>query len=334
MKIAYPGTVASQSGTFRSLHLRNYRVYFIGILISFVGQWMQSTAQSWVVLTELTDEDAAAIGITMALQFAPPLLLVGVTGWVADRFDRRTLIAITQSALLLISLAIGVLLLLDAMTLPVMLTLAFASGVVTAFDNPTRQAFVTDIVSNDNAANAVALNAMVFNVARLVGPAAAGVLLVAVDSGWVFVVNAATFVAMLVSLAAMRRAELVPQHRGPQMGRFADGFRYVRSRADLLVLFVMVFLIGAFGMNFAIYASTMALEFGHDADGFGILTSIFAIGSVSGALLLARRGRPQLRVVVLGTALFGLASFVSALMPGFWWYGLVLVLVGFSLSTV
>ena len=175
---------------FRSLSIFNYRVWFIGALVSNVGAWMQSTAQNWVVLTQLTDNDAAAMGVTMALQFAPPLLLVSVTGWVADRFDRRKLIMCTQSALLLLAVTLGVLLLSGAMTLPLMFGFALALGVVTAFDNPARQAFVSDLVSQENASNAVALNAASFNMARLIGPAAAGVMIVIVGTGWVFLVNA------------------------------------------------------------------------------------------------------------------------------------------------
>ena len=184
------------SATFRSLKLHNYRVWFIGAIVSNAGSWMQSTAQNWVVLTELTDADAAAVGITMALQFAPPLLLVPVTGWVADRFDRRKLLLLSQTILAFLALAIGVLLITNIMTLPIMLCFAAALGLVTAFDNPARQAFVSDLVGQENMSNAVALNSASFNVARLVGPALAGVLIIAVGTGWVFVINSGTFAAM------------------------------------------------------------------------------------------------------------------------------------------
>ena len=184
------------SAMFRSFSIFNYRVWFIGALVSNVGAWMQSTALSWVVLTQLTHNDAGAMGITMALQFAPPLLLVGVTGWVADRFDRRKLLMLTQSLLLVLGLTIGVLLLRGVMTLPLMLVFAVALGVVAAFDNPSRQAFVSDLVSQENASNAVALNAASFNTARMIGPAVAGIVIVAVGTGWVFLVNAVAFLAM------------------------------------------------------------------------------------------------------------------------------------------
>ncbi|QIG41165.1 MFS transporter [Microbacterium sp. 4R-513] len=318
---------------FRSFSVFNYRVWFFGALISNVGQWMQATALSWVVLTELTDNDAGAMGITMALQFAPPLLLVGVTGWVADRFERRKLLAVTQSLLLVLGVTIGILLLMGVMTLPLMYAFAFALGMVAAFDNPARQAFVSDVVSRENASNAVALNAASFNGARMIGPAVAGVVIVAVGTGWVFLVNGVTFLAMLVALVLIRPGELVPRSKNAGAGRLADGFRYVGKRPDLMVAFAMVFLLGAFGMNFPIFASTMAIEFGQEADGYGLLSSILAIGSLTGALLAARRDRARIRVVVAGTALFAVAGAVSAFMPTYWLYAVTLMVTGFAVVT-
>ncbi|MEW1835775.1 MFS transporter [Microbacterium oleivorans] len=318
---------------FRSFSVFNYRVWFIGALVSNVGAWMQATALSWVVLTQLTDNDATAMGVTMALQFAPPLLLVGVTGLVADRFDRRKLLFFTQGSLMVLGLTIGVLLLLGAMDLWTMYAFAFALGVVAAFDNPTRQAFVSDLVARENASNAVALNAASFNTARMIGPAVAGLVIVAVGTGWVFLVNALTFLAMLVALILIRPAELVPRPKLRSAARMADGLRYVGSRPDLVVTFIMVFLLGAFGMNFPILASTMALEFGQNADGYGVLSSILAIGSLAGALLAARRDRARLRLVILGLGLFAIASVLSAAMPVYIAYAATLMLIGFSTVT-
>jgi MFS family permease len=316
------------------LRLYNYRVWFIGALISNIGQWMQSTAQSWVVLTVLTDGDATAMGVTLALQFAPPLVLVGVTGWVADRFDRRIILFITQASLGLVSIAIGTLLITGVMTLPLMLCFAALTGVVTAFDNPSRQAFVSDLVAKEHAANAIALNAAGFNGARLIGPAVAGLVVVAIGGGWVFIVNAASFAATILALVLIRVRELSPRARADRSARLADGFRYVARRPDLAVLFVIVFVIGAFGMNFPIYASTMALEFGLNADGFGLLTSMFAVGSLAGALLAARRARARLRVVVIAALGFGVTSLVSAFMPVYAAYAAVIVVVGLFLVTL
>jgi len=319
---------------FRSFSVFNYRVWFIGALVSNIGAWMQATAISWVVLTELTDNDPAAMGVTMALQFGPPLLLVGVTGWVADRFDRRKLLMVTQGMLLLLGLAIGALIFAGVMTLPIMYTFAFALGVVAAFDNPARQAFVSDLVTRENASNAVALNAASFNGARMIGPAVAGIVIVAVGTGWVFVVNAFTFIGMLAALVLIRTDELIPRSKAPGSGRLADGFRYVAKRPDLIVTFAMVFLVGAFGMNFPIYASTMAIEFGQNADGFGLLSSILAIGSLAGALMAARRDKARIRVVIGGTLLFAVAAGVSAFMPTYWTYAATLMFTGFAVVTM
>ncbi|MDN3496819.1 MFS transporter [Planococcus sp. APC 4015] len=319
---------------FRSFSVFNYRVWFIGALVSNTGAWMQATALSWVVLTELTANDAGAMGVTMALQFAPPLLLVSVTGWVADRFDRRRLLMVTQSLLLVLGLAIGVLLLSGLMTLWIMYGFALGLGVISAFDNPARQAFVSDVVDRENASNAVALNAASFNGARMIGPAVAGLVIVAVGTGWVFFINAFTFLAMIGALMLIRTRELIPRIKAPGGSRLADGFRYVAGRPDLVVTFAMVFLIGAFGMNFPIFASTMALEFGQAADGYGLLSSILAIGSLAGALLAARRDRARIRVVIAGTLLFAVAAAVSAFMPSYWAYAATLMFTGFAVVTM
>lgn len=321
------------SAMFRSFSSYNFRVWFIGALVSNIGAWMQSTAQSWVVLTQLTDNDAGAMGVTMALQFGPPLLLVGLSGWITDRFDRRHILMITQAVLLTFSLAIGILLLTGVMTLPLMYAFALATGVVIAFDNPSRQAFVSDLVHRENASNAVALNAASFNGARMIGPAVAGLLIVVVGTGWVFLINVLAYLGMLVALLAIRSRELIPRKRADASSRLADGFRYVARRPDLMVIFAMVFMMGALGMNFPIFASTMALEFGQEADGFGLLSSILAIGSLAGALLAARRARARLRVAIIATGGFGVVSILSALMPVYWLYALCLVFVGFTVVT-
>lgn len=321
-------------GTFRSLQLFNFRVWIIGALISNIGGWMQSTAQDWVVLTELTHNDATAMGVTMALQFGPPLVLVGITGWVADRFDRRRLLMVTQTVLMALGLTVGILLLTHVMTLPLMWCFALGFGVANAFDGPARQTFVSDVVSRENASNAVALNAASFNTARLIGPAVGGFMIVLVGTGWVFVVNAFTFLAMLVALSIMRQSELVPRVRATGTARLADGFRYVAGRRDLQVVFLMVFLVGAFGMNFPIFASTMALEFGQQANGYGVLSSVLAIGSLAGALLAAQRERARMRVVMFAAGGFGVASLVSSFMPLYGLYAVTLVFVGFCTVTM
>ena len=322
------------SAMFRSFANVNYRIWFAGALVSNIGGWMQSTAQDWVVLTELTHNDATAMGFTMALQFGPPLVLVSLTGWVADRFDRRRILLVTQTALLGLAIAVGVLLLLDVMTLPMMFCFAAGFGVVNAFDAPARQAFVSDMVSTGDTSNAVALNSASFNMARMIGPAVGGLLIVAIGSGWVFIVNAATFLAMLCALFLMRKSKLAPRPKNRSRGGLAAGFTYVWGRSDLRIVFVTVFLLGAFGMNFPIFASTMALEFGAGADGYGVLSSVLAIGSLTGALLAARRDRARVRLVVLAAGAFGIVAFISAAMPTYPAYAVTLVFTGFTIVTL
>jgi MFS family permease len=324
-----PPPARAGSSMFRSLRIYNYRVWILGALISNIGGWMQSTAQDWVVLTELTHNNATAMGVTMALQFAPPLLLVPLTGWVADRFDRRRVLFVTQTVLMLLAIVVGILLLTHVMTLPLMWCFAFGFGIANAFDAPARQTFVTDVVSRENAANAVALNSASFNTARLIGPAVGGFMIVLVGTGWVFIVNAATFLAMLVGLMLLHKDELVPRTQSKNRARLTDGVRYVAGRRDLQVIFVMVLLVAAFGMNFPIFASTMALAFGQQADGYGILSSVLAIGSLAGALLAARRDRARMRVVTFATGGFGAMSLVSSFMPVYALYAVSLVFVGF-----
>lgn len=322
---------------FRSLRVRNYRIWFAGALFSNIGAWMQATAQNWVVLTELSDNDAVAVGITMALQFGPQLLLVPLSGAFADRFDRRRLLLVTQSLLMLLALGLGIMLVLGIAELWHLYAFALGLGVVNAFDTPARQAFVSDVVGHEQLSNAVALNSASFNSARLVGPAVAGVLIAMIGSGWVFVVNAVTFIAMLTALVAIRIAPRPPTEasaRESQWQQLTAGFSYVLRRHDLVVIFIIVFLIGSFGMNFPIISSTMAVEFDRGAGEYGLLSSILAIGSLAGALLVARRPAARLRGVIIAAGGFGIASLAAALMPTFWTFAAMLIGIGFSTSTL
>lgn len=324
------------SSMFRSLNVRNYRIWFVGALVSNIGAWMQATAQNWVVLTELSDTDAVAVGVTMSLQFGPQLLLVPFSGAVADRFDRRKVLMVTQSLLMLLALSLGLMLVFQIAELWHLYAFALALGIVNAFDTPARQAFVSDLVEVDQLSNAVALNSASFNSARLIGPAVAGVLIAVVGSGWVFVLNSVSFIAMLAALALIRIGRSVHSGGGrePQGNQLVAGFKYVVRRHDLVVIFLMVFVIGAFGMNFPVFSSTMAVEFGRGAGEYGLLSSILAIGSLTGALLVARRPAARFRGVVLAAGGFGTASLISALMPTFWSFAVTLVLLGFCTATM
>lgn len=321
---------------FRSLAGINYRIWFAGALISNVGTWMQRTAQDWFVLTELTDNDAAAVGVTMALQFGPALLIGPFAGVIADRMPGRRLLALTQIAQALLALALGLIIVLGIAELWMVYLLALGLGIATAVDAPARQTFVGELVGTADLPNAVALNSASFNTARLIGPAVAGLLTVLVGAGWVILINVLTFGAMLATLALLRGDQLHPMNKaGRGRGQLRAGIRYVARRADLVVVFTMVFLVGTFGFNFAIFTATMVrVEFGRDAADFGLLSSILAIGSVTGALLSARRERPRLRVIVLAALGFAGSMVVAALMPTFELFALALIAVGYFALTM
>ncbi len=316
--------------TFRSLRHYNYRVWALGALVSNIGTWMQRTAQDWIVLTQLTHESATAVGIVMSLQFGPQLLLLPVTGLAADRMDRRKLLLVTQASMGALALVLGVLTLTGVASLWHVYVLAFLLGCVTAFDAPARQTFVGELVGEADLANAVALNATSFHSARLVGPAVAGVLLGAMGSGWVFLINAASFGAVLYALSALRTGELHRQRRAPSdPGEFIQGLRYVWRRPDLVTVMCMMFLVSTFGFNFQIFIPAMSVvAFRGGAEQYGALASLMAAGSVAGALYAARARRPRLSILLVMAALFGVGSIAAALAPNPWLFGATLVFTG------
>ena len=321
---------------FRSLRLFNYRIWFIGALISNIGTWMQRTAQDWLVYDILTEQDAAAMGVVMALQLGPQLLLAPWAGLIADTYNRRKVLLATQVSMGMLGLGLGLLVLSGSAELWHVYAFALALGVVSAVDGPARQAFVSEVVSERDLPNADALNSASFNGARMVGPAVAGLLTVAVGPGVVFILNALTFGSMVVALLKMRAGELrVLPTAGHGKGRIKAGLRYVRLRPDIMMVMLAIFIVGTFGMNFAIYIAAMArTEFGRDAGIFGLLNSVMAIGSVAGALLSARRDRPRLRFVFGAAGAFGLACILSALAPTLELFALSLVPVGLFALTL
>lgn len=318
------------SGTFRSLHSYNYRLWAGGALVSNVGTWMQRTAQDWIVLTQLTHNNATAVGIVMALQFGPQAVLLPVTGYAADRLDRRKLVLATQTAMGILALGLGVLTVGGWVKLWEVYVFALALGCVSAFDAPARQTFVAELVIEEDLANAVALNSASFNVARLIGPAIAGVLIAGVGSGWVFLINAASFAAVIGSLKALHVDEFHLRNKALRTrGSLAEGFKYIWKRPELVTVLLMFFLIGTFGVNYPIFIATMTVTVFHaGASQYGILTSMMAAGSVVGALLAARQSRPDNAILVAATAIFGVGFTLAALMPNYWLFGLVLTVVG------
>jgi MFS family permease len=322
-------------GTFRSLNGFNYRMWAGGAIVSNVGTWMQRTAQDWIVLTKLSHNNATAVGVVMSLQFGPQILFLPWTGFAADHLDRRKLLLATQAAMGALALGLGLLTVTVLVQLWHVYVFAFLLGSVTAFDAPARQAFVSELVGEADLSNAVSLNSTSFNAARMIGPAVAGVLIATVGSGWVFLINAVSFAAVLFSLSLLRVGELHRSDRAVRTrGSLAEGFRYVWRRPDLKVVLVMLFLIGTFGLNFPIFLSTMSVSVFHKGAGqYGLLTSIMAIGSVTGALLAATRTKPGVVHLVSGAALFGLGLSFAAIMPSYALFAIPLVLIGASAQT-
>ena len=325
----------SLKGTFRSLENANYRIWAAGALVSNIGSWMQRTAQDWIVLTELTHRNATAVGIVMGLQFGPQILLLPLTGYAADHLDRRKLLVCTQAAMGLLALGLGLLVVTGLVQLWHVYVFAFLLGCAAAFDAPARQTFVAELVEEHHLPNAVALNSTSFNAARMIGPALAGVLIAGVGSGWVFLINALSFVAVLGSLSLLRVRKLQPSARAVHArGSFVEGFHYVSRRPDLMAILLMLLLIGTFGLNFAIFISTMSVTVFHvGASQYGLLTSMMAAGSVIGALMAAARTKPGIPVLLAGAAVFGIGCAVAAIMPSYLLFGIVLVVIGIAVQT-
>ena len=323
------------AGVFRSLRGINYRVWIAGTFVSNVGTWVQRTAQDWLVLTELTHHDASAVGLVMALQFAPQFLLLPLTGFAADHFNQRKLLIATQATMGALALALGVLTVAGVVQLWHVYIFAFLFGSAAAFDAPVRQTFVAELVGDRDLHNAVALNSTLFNAARMIGPGVSGLVIAAIGTGWAFLINGLSFVAVLISLGLLRVSELRPRARALRArGSFSGGFRYVWGRPDLKTILIMLFLIGTFGLNFPIFISTMAVSVFHtDARGYGFLSSMMAIGTVAGALLGARRERPRFELLLIGAVVFGLGCTIAAVAPGYWFFAASLVVIGVASLT-
>lgn len=324
-------------GTFRSLRHRDYRLYWFGMLVSNVGTWMQRVAQDWLVLVVLGG-GAQSVGITTGLQFLPFLLITPFGGLLADKLPKRHLLVGTNTFLGAVALVLGVLVLSEQAQIWHVYVLAFLLGVGNAFDNPARQAFVSELVGQSDVINAVALNSASFNAARLVGPASAGGMIALVGTGWLFVINGLSFSAPIAMLLLLRvastRAAAGDDTAGP-LARLRKGIDHVRARPDLILVLTIVFGLGTFGMNFQMTMALMATEiYGRGPEEYGLLGSILAIGTLSGALIAARRRIPRLRLVVAGTAIFGVLAVIAGLMPTYVTFAISLAPIGMLVMTV
>jgi MFS family permease len=304
-------------------------------VVSNTGSWMQRVAQDWLIL-ELTHGSGTALGITTGLQFLPLLLFSLWGGVIADRYPKRYILMITQSLMGGLALILGVLAMTGAVQIWHVYALAFALGLVTVVDNPTRQAFAVEMVGRRAMANAIALNSAVFNLARIAGPAIAGLVISAVGTPAAFLVNAASYGAVLIGLKLMRPAELQPAERHPRApGQLREAMSYVRARPALWLPMVLIFFVATFGMNFQVTNALMSREVFHTGAGsFGFASAVFAAGALGGALLAARRSRPSLSLLLATSLAFSVFEVVTGLMPTFWSFLILLVPTGLSLLTL
>jgi MFS family permease len=300
---------------FSSLQIHNYRLFFTGQLVSVTGNWMQRVAQAWLVL-ELTGS-GTAIGGVLALQYLPLLLLAPYGGVLADRFDKRRLLYLTQVSAAAIAGLLGMLVISERIELWMVYALAGLLGLVTAFDNPARNAFVMEIVGRDHIKNAVSLHSTLVNVARIFGPALAGALIITIGIGPCFVINGLSFFGLVVALLLMRRAELhTTQPQGRRPGQLREGFRYVRSSPEVLTLLLMMAAIGVFAWEFQVSLPLMArFTFDGDAATFGSMMAAMAGGAVVGGLRTASRGTQPVMAIPRTAALFGLVQLAAAAAP-------------------
>ncbi|HYO38917.1 MAG TPA: MFS transporter [Nocardioidaceae bacterium] len=328
------------SPTFRSLHVRNYRLYASGAVVSNVGTWMQRVAQDWLVL-QLTNNSGTALGITTGLQFLPILLLSPYAGLVADRFPKRRLLQVTQLMLAVPALVLGLLAVTGVAQEWHVYVLATIFGIGAAFDAPARQSFVSEIVDPDDLTNAVGLNSASFNLGRVIGPAVAGLLIAALGSGVpatgaVIILNALSYGAVIVSLQRMRQRELHPAKPAERhQGMIRDGVRYTLARPDLMLVLTIVGFAGTFGLNFQLTSALMATEvFDKGAGEYGILGTTLAVGSLAGALLAARRVQVRQRLVVLAAGAFGVSEIVAGLLPSYLTFALWTPVIGIAALTM
>jgi MFS family permease len=301
--------------TFAALAVPNYRRYLAGQSISLIGTWMQMTAQSWLVLT-LT-HSSTALGLVVALQTLPVLLLAPYGGVIADRVDKRRLMIVLQSAMGLQALVLGTLTVAGAVHVWEIGVLAALLGLNNAFENPARQSFMLELVGSEHLRNAVSLNSVLVNVARAIGPAVAGILIATVGDGFCFLANAASFAAVVASLVTMNRAQLHPTTPAPRArGQLREGLRYVRRARELAVPLLMMGAVGCLAYEFQVSLPVMASRGLHvGATGYGFMTAAMGAGAVVGGLLVAARGRTGSGALVVAAAGFGVTMGLAALAP-------------------
>ena len=321
--------------TFNSLRIPNYRRYFSGALTSNIGSWVGRTAISWLVQMELTDGNASALGFVTAIMFTPQLLLAAYAGSIADRFPKRRVLLVTQSVLAFDSLILAVLVLTGHAQLWMVYLLALSDGLASTFDNPARQAFVSEVVPFGNLPNAIGLNSASFNAARLLGPGIAGLLIGMVGTGVALALDSLSYLVMITCLASLDQKALHPAAAVSGPGKTREGLRYARSRPDLMILLACGFAVGGLGFNYQISNAVMSTQlFGRGPGGFGIVGSAMGLGALAAALWAAGRKRPRLRFVLGGMAGYVVFNLLAAFAPNFIWFVGWQIPAGFATITV
>lgn len=306
----------------------------VGAFLSNIGGWMQSAAVSWIAFTELTDYDAVAVGITLALQFGPRLFLVPLSGWIADRFNPRVTLYITQAIMMSTGLVMGAVLLTGTAELWHLYLISGILGTAGAIEAPTKNSFTPKLVPKEDLGNVISLDGTSYQGARIIGPALAGVLLAVVNPGWLFVANGASFILVICALAMMRTSEIRETPKPVKgSGGTADAVRYIRATPGMAVVIVMSVIIGATALNFSVYVPAMVVHFGAESAVFGTISSMMAAGSVAGGLIAARVKTQTLGRLTFAAALLAVAAAVSAFTPGVWWFAAACVALGFGSLT-
>ncbi|WP_433475869.1 MFS transporter [Spirillospora sp. CA-142024] len=319
---------------FRSLrNHRNYQLLMPGQIISGTGSWMQVTAQLWLVL-DLTHGSGTAVGITAGLQLLPVVLFGLYASVLVDRFPKRRILMISQAAMGTLALVLGLLTVTGSIRVLEVYALAFGLGLVLALNRPAWSAFTYEVVGPGDVSNAAGLNSATVSMTKIVGPAVAGVLIAAVGTGPIFLINAASFGVMELMLYLMREDELYDRDPVPRAkGQLREGLRYVRKDRDLVMLMTILLLVSAFGMNFAVTDALMSREVFHtEASSFGVVTAMMAVGGLIGSLLSARQRQPSMRVMLVTAAAFSVLVFATGLMPNYWAFAVMQLPTGMAMT--
>lgn len=321
------------SNTFSSLSVRNYRLYFVGQAVSLIGTWIQMIAQTWLVL-KLTNS-ATIIGLLSAVQFLPVLLLGPLGGLIADRFSKRRLLYLTQGSFMVLALIMAVLVSTHHINVWMVFVLAGVMGLVNVIDNPTRQTFIMEMVGRDQLKNAVSLNSIEFNLARIIGPALAAVLIAKIGMAECFYINAVSFVGVLACLAVMRADELHVSERVRQMkGQLREGFRYVKNTPVLRDILVMMVIVGTLSYEFQVVLPVLANHTFHgNASAYALVTAAISVGSVIGGIFTANRKRITPLILPLACTLFGVTMLLTSIAPTLLIASIMLIFVGISTIT-